>query len=512
MPNTPNRERLQSDISSIARGAGIVFSGTVAGVGFKYLFELAVARSLGPGLFGIFFFGFSLFKIMERITTLGLNNGVLRFVSLYRGERDESRVKGTIVLGLGVTCAAGSILTVVFLFGSGQIFNHFFPESDLSVVLVIFALGIVFTGLTEILVFATQAFQIMEYKVLVRRILEPGTSLVLFVGFLLLGWKVLGAVSSFVLSIILGTVLAFFFAKKVIPYLTTQTPRAIFETRQILSFSWPLFFVGFFDVINIHINTVMLGHFQAAQDVGIYGAIWRTAFLAPIILESFNAIFAPIISDLYNRKELIRLRSLFKTVTKWVVTISLPVTILSIFFGREILSLWGQEYVMFHTSLIIICLAQFVNCSTGSVGFVIMMSGRSKINLANNALGFILTVILNLLLIPRFGILGAAVSMAVVIATINILRVAEVLVLLKIHPFRIDFFKPILAGGFSCVILFFSAGVIHERTHPIVAVAAGTLLFLAFYAGGLLVLGLGEEDKVIWAKIKERLWINTKHS
>jgi len=512
MQDILDRELLHRDIFSIARGAGILFAGTLTGVGLKYLFELAVARSLGLDTFGIFFFGFSLFKIMERMTTLGLNNGVLRFVSLYRGEQDESRVKGTIVLSLRVTFVAGVILTLALLFGADPLSHQFFPNSDLSTMLVIFSLGIVFTGMTEIMVFATQAFQIMEYKVLVRRIFEPGASLVLFIAFLLLGWKTLGAALSFVLSLVLGAFLSFVFAKKAIPYLTAKATKAVIETSKILSFSWPLFFVGFFDIINIHINTVMLGYFKSAKHVGIFGAIWRTAFLVPIILESFNSIFAPIVSDLYNRQDMPHLRTLFKTVTKWIVTLSLPATLLLIVYAREILSLWGPEYILGKASLIIICLAQLFNCSTGSVGFVIMMSGRSKINLLNNGLGFILTVILNLLLIPKYGILGAALSLALVIVAINTVRLAEVRFLLKMHPFRFDFFKPLLAGGISFFILFLSSGFLLERMPPLLAISVGTLGFLSLYGGGLILLGLTEEDKIILTKIREKLWMKKKYS
>jgi len=293
----------QVEIESIARGAGTVFFGTVFGVGLKYLFELIVAKKLGPELFGLFFFGFSIFKILERLSTLGLNYGVLRYVALYRGDNDKSRIKGTVLMSLRTVFVAGIGLGILLILFSSSLATKFFPDSSLPAMLKIFALGIVFTGLTEIMVFTTQAFQIMKYKVLVRRIFEPGTSIVAFLLFLVLGWKILGATLAFLVSIFTGTLIAFLFLRRTIPYLTERSPKAISETKRILSFSWPLFFVGFIDLINTYINTLMLGYFKTAKDVGIFGPTWRTALLIPIILESFNSIFAPIISDLYYKKD-----------------------------------------------------------------------------------------------------------------------------------------------------------------------------------------------------------------
>jgi O-antigen/teichoic acid export membrane protein len=320
----------------------------------------------------------------------------------------------------------------------------------------------------------------------------------------------LGAVLAFVISLVIGLIFAFLFMREVTPYITRSTPSPIFETKKILSFSWPLFFVGFLDLINNYINTLMLGYFKTSTDVGIYGAAWRTAFLIPIILESFNSIFAPIISDLYNRKEKKKLEDLFKIVARWIFTVSLPVTILMIFFSREILSLWGTEYTLGATSLIIISLAQLINCTTGSVGFMLMMTGHTKINLVNNFIGLLSTIALNLLLIPKYGVLGAALSLAAVIAIINITRLVEVYVLFKIHPYRIQFYKPILSAGIAFLLLFMGSKFFQGTPHVLLAIISGSLLFLGVYILALYLSGLDEEDKIILKKFKERVMMGNK--
>jgi O-antigen/teichoic acid export membrane protein len=350
----------------------------------------------------------------------------------------------------------------------------------------------------------------MKYKVLVRRIIEPGISLLLLIVFLLLGWQIFGAALAFVIAIVFGSLFAFLFMRKVIPYITQTSPHSIFETKKILLFSWPLFFVGFLDLINNYINTIMLGYFKTSTEVGIYGATWRTAFVIPIILESFNSIFAPIISDLFNRKEKAKLENLFKVVARWIFTISLPVTLLMIFFSREILSLWGKEYILGAISLIIISLAQLINCTTGSVGFILMMTGHTKINLINNFIGLLSTIALNLLLIPKYGVLGAALSLAIVIAIINITRLIEVYILFKMHPYTVQFIKPVLSAALAFLVLFFGSKLFHNFPHVLLTIAIGSLFFLSVYILILYLLGLNKEDRIILTKIKERVMMGKK--
>ena len=103
------------EIATIAKGAGIVFIGTIIGTGLKYLFELIVARNLGSELFGLFFLGFSIFKISEVISTLGLHNGILRYVALYAGENDRQRVKGVIILASKIVICTSILLSIILI-------------------------------------------------------------------------------------------------------------------------------------------------------------------------------------------------------------------------------------------------------------------------------------------------------------------------------------------------------------------------------------------------------------
>ena len=120
-----------------------------------------------------------------------------------------------------------------------------------------------------------------------------------------LSWSVLAYLAA-------GLLLSFMFLKRTFPDLTDRQRSFKLEAKKILGFSWPLAFVGFFNVVMFQINTIMLGYFSTSQDIGIFGAVQRTSFAIQIIQASFNPIFAPIVADLFNRRKFSKSCSSYK--------------------------------------------------------------------------------------------------------------------------------------------------------------------------------------------------------
>lgn len=498
------------EVTTIARGAGIVLLGTVAGSGLKYLFEFIVARSLGPALFGIFFLGFTVFRLLERISNLGLSSGMLRFVSLYRGEGDNERVKGTVLSGLKIALLAAAAAAVLLLVFSGFWSRHIFHADQLSSVLKLLSIGVIFSAATEIFVYSLQALDAVECRIWVRMIFEPALSILLALAFLRIGWGLSGVVLAFLLPIILGAFLAFRFVKRVYPPLVQKCVASVSDSKKLLSFSFPLYLAGLLSVVMLQINALMLGYFRPAAEVGVFGAAQRTSLFLPLILESFNAVFAPMIADLTHRHALEKLENLFKTVAKWILVLSFPVLLVLVFYGRDILGFWGKSYREGSACLLVICIGQFFNCATGPVGYMISMSGRTKISLANTSVTLILNIVLNILLIPRYGMMGSAIALSLSLILVNMARLVEVRWLLKIHPYRLDSLKPLAAGLLALLILVsVETGPLKAPRTPWGAVL-GAALFLAGYAVILALLGIGPEEKLVFGRIKLKIFSSGK--
>ena len=505
MINKSEKLELSSDLTLIAKGAGIVFAGTLIGTALKYLFDLFAARILGPEMFGIFFIGLAILRIMEVVSTVGVHNGVLRFIALFAGENDIPRIKGILILGSRTGLIAGLPMTLLVILLAKPISIHVFHNQDLTDPLRLIALGIPFSALTMIFLYATQGFKVMKYRVYTREIYEPLIRLVFLVPVLLISWKLLGVVGVFILSLAAGTGLSYLYLKKLFPPFTQAQIIPVYETKKLYNFSWPLLLMGVLNLMIMWINILMIGRFLTEQKVGIFGPAHRTAFLAQTVLISFNSIFAPMISDLFNRRQLGKLENLHKIVAKWMFAFNFPIILLMIIFSREILSLFGKDYLEGTASLIILGAAYLTNSLIGSTEHIIMMTGKSQINFFNSLTLLSAIVFLNIVLIPKYGIEGAAYSTLISFGFMNIVRLLEVRLSLKIHPYTIRFLKPVIAGGICGGLLFILKKHIMLKDSSLLLMAAGAVVFLGLYVLILFLLGIDDEDRMIWNKLRRKL-------
>jgi O-antigen/teichoic acid export membrane protein len=269
-------------VSVIAKGAGTIFTGNVLNIGLRYLFQIIVARHLGVELYGIFTLGLAVFSVSEMVAALGLHKGMVRFVSLYNREGDLGRVKGTVLTAIFLSCGGGIAAMLLLIAISGLVAGNVFHTPGLSKALAIFALGIPFSSLTTVFIFATQGLRIMKYKVFVKDLWEMLSRVVLVILLFMVGWRLFGAVAAFCLSIISGTFFSYYFFRKAFASIFESKERAILEPKKLMGFCWPLILADGFNLMEAWVSTFMLGFLETPESVGIFGAAFRTSLLIQV--------------------------------------------------------------------------------------------------------------------------------------------------------------------------------------------------------------------------------------
>jgi len=485
----------------VAKGGGITLFGRVGGKVIKFVFQIFLTRILGASAYGLYSLGYTVLGMSNRFSQLGLNNGVVRFGSMYRGEEDEARLKGTLLISLTLSFLAGIVIAVLlFLFArpiSITVFN--FPE--LVPVLRLFSISLPFYTLMFISAHSARIFRKMQYDVGVRLILHP-LALIFFSGIaFLLGYQLSGVIYGFLSSSVLSAAVGFYLVVRLFPELTSGLEPE-FEFRRILSFSFTVLLTGLSGLLIMRVDRIMLGILSTAKNVGIYNAASVMAGQMTIFLGSMNAIFSPIISDLHNKENIAELEQLFKIVTKWIFTLTFPIFLTFLLFSRPIMGLFGPEFRVGWVVLQGLVFAQLINASVGSSGFMLNMTGHQKIELGNNLVLGMLNVSLNYLLIPRFGIIGAAIATGSALALVNLARLVEVGYHLHFHPYKLSFWKPLFAGVSASLIIVLlqnKFGLSGLRWIP------GAVLVIIIYIFLLIMLGLDEEDELVIGVIKRKL-------
>ncbi len=507
MTHRPNKEH-ELDVV-VAKNAGLSFSGTIAIMFFKLASSVIVTRTLGAQLYGIYVLAVAILSFCEIIALFGLENTVVRFVSQFKALGDAPRLRGIIfgVAGL-VLLLSPAVYTGLFVL-SPYLSETFFSKPVLIPVLKIIAISLPFSCISRLTLAALQGIKLIKYKVYVQQFILPITRIFLFTSTVLLGYGLKGLAYSYLLAEFVGAVFSIYYLFRNIPEVTCFKPIVV-EIRKIIYFTVPLFFSTFLNRVMERADILIMGYFLPANMLGIYGIAKRFTPFIILPLYAFNNIFAPIISDLYTKKNMSELKIQFKRVTRWIFITSLPIFTLLIFYSQTILSIFGPDFVVGYQAMIILCIGQVINAASGSVGFMLIMTGRPLVDTLNSSFLCIINVLLNFLLIPIYGIVGAAFAGALSNAVVQLLRLAEVWYYLRVHPYRADFLKPIL----SSLVTVFMLKLIHHYTIGEIRIMMLPFLFMFFllsYTGFLWLMKLSPEDQVILVALKNKM-LNLKSS
>jgi O-antigen/teichoic acid export membrane protein len=178
-----------------------------------------------------------------------------------------------------------------------------------------------------------------------------------------------------------------------------------------------------------------------------------------------------------------------------------------IIFSQEILTIFGREFATGATTLVILSVGQLMYSATGPLGVMINMSGRSKLTLLNTVLHLLLQVGLCVVLIPQYGIIGAAVANTISKGVQRAIQLGQVRLILRMHPFRTEYLKPVAAGVASWLVLSLFKAYFPQNNDSVLFPILGSLIFLVIYGSMLYRLGFDEEDEMILQRLRSKLLV-----
>ncbi len=504
-----NDKYLNESLKKIVKGAGISFTGTVIGTAFGYLARMIIGRFLGPSEYGIVSIGFVVMTIAATLSLVGLNAGIQRYVSFYKGKGDERRIKGTIIGALKISFPLSLILTFLIFLGADWISIHVFHEPNLTPVLRIFAIGIPFWVLTTIFNSGSVGFQEIKYKVYTIFIFKDTFKLIAIVTLLALGYGILGASVGWVIAIILSSFLAFYFLEHKVFSILNSRVTSISVDKELLLFSFPLIFAGLAALITSYTDTLMLGYFCTSSEVGVYNAAMPTASLLLIISGSFTVIFMPVVSELHARGMENELKKSYSSVTKWVFSLVLPAFILIAFFSDSIMCLmFGSEYIVGATALRVLAFGYFIFSLFSLASSLLQSYGKTGIVMKCSFIGAGANIILNFLLIPVYGVNGAAIATTVSLVLLGILYFLFIYRIKKIQPIKLSYAKPLFASLIALLVIYMMIKYMGYLSLSLLMCAF--FVFLILYFVLLLIFrSFEEEDLIIMRAIDERFGIKS---
>jgi len=171
---------------------------------------------------------------------------------------------------------------------------------------------------------------------------------------------------------------------------------------------------------------LIAGVFVSSSEIAFLSAAQRTAMLTSFVLMVVNMVVAPRYARLWKENKMQDIQSLAKWSTRGMIALALPLVMIMIFMPESIMGLFGDEFVVAANLLVIMAIGQFINVATGSVGYLLTMSGHEKDFRRVTFFAGPLTVILSYLLILDYGVLGAAFATAIGLSLQNLLALVMV--------------------------------------------------------------------------------------
>ena len=505
-PVSSPEARFRSEMGHISRHSAVFFAGTLFTAGAGYLFKIYLARVLGAEALGIYALGMTVGGVLGLIAAMGLPQAAARYVAVYSGTRRYSELKGFLWHGIAVLAVANLIVAALMLSIRGWVADRFYHTPALAKYMGAFAAVMVLGSFTGFFGQALAGFKDVARRTVITNFIGSPLNIIFGVVLLMLGMGLSGYLLAQIASALITVVLFAIATWKLMPpgYRSVAGELPGLQ-REVIRFSVSLFAVQALEYTFAQLDKIVLGYYLDARRVGIYVVAASVTVFLPILLQSVNQIFSPTIADLHARGELDLLRRLYQTLTKWILGFTLPLAIVVCVFAAPLMQIFGSEFRVGWPILIIGTLGQLINCAAGSAGLLLVMSGHQDRMVRVQVKVVIGNIILNLVLIPLWGIVGAILVSAATNAVINLMYLREVKGVLGLTPYNrsyIRLFFPVLGTAVVVALVRMEASLFHGFVLPIVV---GLVLGYFAFTSLALLAGLNEDDRLVAGAIGSRV-------
>ena len=484
----------QKTLNIIAAGAFITIFGSVISKFITYFYRLIVGRFLGPEAYGQLSLALMALGIFNTLALLSLGPGLKQKIPQTASKIEQlAYVKSAYKMTLPFSLALSTIL----FFSSEFIAIQVFESPNLGILIKTLAFVPVFNSISYISVETFLAYKEPKYSALINQILQNLIQLITTGLLIFAGWQVLAAAIGWTVGAVTTSLLAFFLLWKY-KFPDFFKIRDLEDKKsELLHFSLPLMLSGMIGTILGWTDTFFIGYFMNDAQVGFYNAALPTAILLTIPMKALGTVSLPSLStDSLESKN--KVRSTLKTMERWTLSAAFPGFILMALFSEEILNvLFGAEYIVSAQALVILSFGYFFSASTGRMGDIVKTYEKTDVLFKNTLAKFVLNIPLNIILIPEYGLVGAAAATTASIMVVNTLLLIEGKYLFDIHPFSAELFKPVLAVIFPLFLVYMVVNSTFAIV-PIWVLIPSAIAFGLLYLISLAVLGgLKEEDKFV---------------
>jgi O-antigen/teichoic acid export membrane protein len=435
----PQGLKRESIAARLLHGAGVTFFISITGTALGAIVQVILARLVGATIYGQYIYVWSWLTILATLCIVGMDTTIMRFAASYNGQQTWGLLRGFLRYSYGFTAAAlvmSSLITAVVVIWILPL------DAALRQTFIVACLALPAAGFFTLISRNLLAFGHVWMASAPTSVFRPilllagiGAALVVL-GDITAAWQVIfiNVITVYGLLGASGWILW-----RALPQGIAHS-RAEFALPIWNSVSLHFFYMEVLRLILQRTDLILSGIFLGTTKAGIYAAATHIITLMDIGLHAMNTIVAPMIASLYGRGEMQEIQRMVTLATMVTSAYSLVVGLVLVVTGHLLLNLFGEAFTTGYGALVVLSVGRMVHSWTGPVGFLMTMTEHQAVAVKFQAVSAVLSVLLNIALIPPFGMIGAALASSSVLVIWNLAMYWNVRQRLKIDPTVLGWF------------------------------------------------------------------------
>lgn len=375
-----------------------------------FILRIVLGRELGPEGLGVYTLAFTIYLFGMTFAAFGIGAALTKYVAEFLD--DQTTIRNYVSSGMTSSIITGALMGVVLFLLAPYISISFFQVPELEPMIQLTAVCYPFIAVQKAVLGTLNGFRRMHLYALLNIIQNVGVVVASIVLVLLFGMGVMGAVIGFVGPTVLISALCPVLIRDCIgldtslwniPALRATT---VFGIYVVLGNS-----VSF---LNTQIDSIMIGYYLSPTEVGIYAVAVLLAETLTLIPSAVQRVTAPATATLYGKGDIKAIRKIISSTVKKAFLVSAATALLIVIFGQFFISLFfTTEFLPAYIPLLVLLVGHTIFAPFMAIGSTLTSIGKVNIPFRIHSICGVLNVMLNILLIPLFGIVGAAASTTV---------------------------------------------------------------------------------------------------
>lgn len=368
------------------------------------LLRIVLGKELGPTGLGLYTLVFTIYMFGMQFAAFGIGAALTKYIAQYNDE--PMKIRELVTSGVAGSIVSGFVMGVLLYLLSGIIAIQFFNSPDMTDLLKISALCFPFLAMQKAVIGTLNGLRRMKWFAVVNIVQNVSVLGITVILVLWLNMDITGAVFGFVLPTIVVGLFSLAFVKD---YFTTSPKLVHTIFKEISCFGFYVVLANSIGLINTNIDNLLIGYFMNETEVGYYSVAIIFMMGITILPQSVQRIVTPSIATYYGKRDFGNIRKLIKSTAIKTFTIIVFISAFLALFGKfMIVSIFTDEFVPAHTPMLVLLIGYSIFAVFIPIGGCLASIGKVQILYWIGAMSAILNILLNITLIPQFGIVGAA--------------------------------------------------------------------------------------------------------